>query len=67
MDHLVIDMSNSYFTSRHQNPSPKSLPFYNLVDLNGLLADIAAGDLMHSKENDVKHFEWYLDEENQEK
>jgi hypothetical protein len=38
-----------------------------LVDLNGLLVDIAVGDLIHSEENDVKHFEWYLDEENQEK
>jgi hypothetical protein len=60
-------MSNRYFTSRRQNPSAKSLPFYHLVDPNGLLADIAVGDLIHSEENDVKHFEWYLDEENQEK
>jgi hypothetical protein len=45
----------------------KSLPFYHLVDPNGLLADIAVGDLIHSKENNVKHFERYLDEENQEK
>ncbi|KIM79340.1 hypothetical protein PILCRDRAFT_90210 [Piloderma croceum F 1598] len=67
-EHLVIDTSNRYLTSCCQNPSTKSLAFHHLVDPNGILADIAIGDLIHTKENDVKHFEWYPNkEEGQEK
>jgi hypothetical protein len=67
-EHPVIDTSNRYFASRHQNPSAKSLAFHHLVDPNGILTNIAVGDLIHTEENDVKHFEWYTnDDDNREK
>jgi len=61
--HPAIDTSNHYFTSHRQNPSAKSLAFHHLVNLNGILTKIAIGGLIHTKENDVKHFEWYPNEE----
>jgi len=62
-EHPVIDMSNHYFTSRCQNPSAKLLAFHHLVNSNSILTEIAVGDLIHTEENNVKHFEWYPNEE----
>ncbi|KIM90321.1 hypothetical protein PILCRDRAFT_31490, partial [Piloderma croceum F 1598] len=56
-DHNAVDISNRYFTSRHQNPTAVQLSFHELVDPDRILVNMAVGDLVHSEENDVQFFE----------
>jgi hypothetical protein len=55
-DHNAIDISNRYFTSCCQNLNAIQLSFHELVDLDRILANMAVGDLVNSKENDVQFF-----------
>jgi len=60
-------MANRYFTSWHQNPNAVPIDFHTLVDPNRTLCNMATGDLVHCKENNVHYFELYINEDVQEK
>lgn len=53
--HLALDMSNRYFSSRRLNGSATPIPFEEMVDPEGILADMARDNLVHCDENDVMY------------
>jgi hypothetical protein len=57
----AFDTSNRYFSSRRQNPFGTSVPFHEMVDPEGILADMGRNDLMHCEENEVNYFKLITD------
>ncbi|KIL58014.1 hypothetical protein M378DRAFT_87111 [Amanita muscaria Koide BX008] len=57
-EHVSMDASNRYFTTRKDNPMEKHIPFDSDVDPNGILERAAGGSAyIHSEHNIVRYYE----------
>jgi hypothetical protein len=57
LDWETVYASNRYFTSRRNHPNLQPIPFDNLVDPDGTLAELVGNDRVHCSDNVVEYYE----------
>ena len=53
----AVDMSNWYFTSRHDMNGEAPVPFQSSTDPDHILANALSNDFVHLQENRVEYYE----------
>lgn len=61
-DHVAIDMTNRYFTDRHDQPPTDTINFKSCVDPDGILDRLMGDDYIHTSENEVEYYEAFVGE-----